>query len=170
MKGFGLAGIALALALATTQPAIADVWKVTGLSITPASGDVPDGSKVTVKCAFKMTLEEKDQNDLQVTISDNGAIKDFVNVSSGAWQGDSRTASYNIQGGGAHAIKCLLKSVNLSTQAGKITDEKTVSVTVKTNTVQPAEWGPKQTPRANIKDQKSGSAQQVPNPVLPPKR
>lgn len=146
----------------------ADIWKVTGLSVTPTSGEVPDGSKVTVKCSYKMTLEEIDKNDLQVTVSDNGVVKDTVNVA--GWHNDSRTVSYNIQGGGVHGIKCALRSVNLSTGAGKVTDEKTVSITVKTNSLKPGEWAPQPTPRANIKDQKPGNVQAVPNPVLPPKR
>ena len=53
----------------------------------------------------------------------------------------------------------------------KVTDEKTVFVTVTTKTVTPGgEWAPKGTPRVNIEDQKTGNVQANPNPVLPPKQ
>lgn len=173
MKGLRMTAIALTLAASMTcaaPEATADIWKVTSLSVTPGPADIPDASKVTVKCSFKVVLNEIDNHDLQVTISDNGVKKDFVNVSSGQWQGDSRTTSYNIQGGGTHAIKCALKSIDLATLKGKVTDEKTVSVTVKTKSITSGgEWAPKATPRANIKDQKSGNVQPIPNPVPPPK-
>ena len=173
IKGLRMTAIAMTLTASMTwaaPEAAANIWKVTSLSVTPGPEDIPDGSKVTVKCSFKTVLQELDKNDLQVTISDNGTIKDFVNVSSGQWRGDTRTTSYNIQGGGAHAIKCALKSIDLATLKGKVTDEKTVSVTVKTKSVTPGEWGPKAAPRANIKDQKPGNVQPIPNPVLPPKQ
>jgi hypothetical protein len=169
MKGPGVTTIAMALAFMTcaTPEAAADLWKVTGLSATPK--EAPDGSKVTVKCSYTMTLNEKDQDDLQVIISDNGAVKNFVNVSS-AGPGSSHTTSYNIQGGGTHSVKCALKSINLATLKGKVTDEKTVTVTVTTKTVTPGgEWAPKGTPRVYIKDQKSGNVQVNPNPIPPPK-
>jgi hypothetical protein len=171
MKGPRMTAIAMALVFMTcaVPEAAADLWKVTGLSATPK--ETPDGSKVTVKCSYKMTLDEIDKNDLQVIISDNGTVKDFVNVSNGQWQGDSRTTSYNIQGGGTHSVKCVLKSINLATLNGKVTDEKTVFVTVTTKTVTPGgEWAPKGTPRVNIKDQKTGNVQANPNPILPPKQ
>jgi hypothetical protein len=161
----------LAAAVAWWAPdAAADIWKVTGLSVAPGPVDIPDASKVTVKCSYKMVLEEKDKDDLQVTISDNGNVKDSVKVSNGQWQGDSRTTSYSIQGGGTHAIKCALKSIDLATLKGKVTDEKTVSVTVKTKSITPGGWAPQGTPRVNIKDQKSGNVQPNPNPVPPPTR
>jgi hypothetical protein len=162
--------VSMAASLTCAVPkAAADLWKVTGLSVTPTT-NIPDGSKVTVKCSYKMTLDEKDKADLQVIISDNGTTKDYVNVSNGQWQGDSRTATYAIQGGGTHAIKCAVKSIDLATLKGKVTDEKTVSVTVKANTVTPGgDWAPKGTPRVNIKDQKPGNVQVNPNPVPPPK-
>lgn len=162
-------GFAVAVTCAAPD-ATADIWKVTGLSVAPGTVDLPDTSKVTVKCSFKMTLNEPDKDDLQVTISDNGNIKSFVNVSNGQWQGDSHKTTYSIGGGGVHAIKCALKSIDLATLKGKITDEKTVSVTVKPNTVPPGgDWPTKGTPRVNMKDQKPGNVQANPNPVPPPK-
>jgi hypothetical protein len=116
-------GFAVAVTCAAPD-ATADIWKVTGLSVAPGTVDLPDTSKVTVKCSFKMTLNEPDKDDLQVTISDNGNIKSFVNVSNGQWQGDSHKTTYSIGGGGVHAIKCALKSIDLATLKGKITDEK----------------------------------------------
>ena len=171
MKALGMTMIAMTLVASmacVAREAAADVWKVTNLSVTPGPTDIPDGSKVTIKCSYKKVLTEIDKEDLRVTLSDNGSIKDFVHVSS-TTDHDSRTTSYNIQGKGTHAIKCLLSSVDLATLKSKVTDEKIVSVTVKTQSLTPGEWAPKATPRANIKDQKSGNVQPVPNPVPPPK-
>jgi len=125
--------LGLVATLAWVTPAAA--WKITSLSTKP-SGEIPDGSKLIVTCSYEREpLFDLEDQYAQLLISDNGTVKDSIGITGS----DTRGISYNIQGGGSHAIKCKI-AVKGPKGEPMLSPEKTVYVTVTTKKITEAKW------------------------------
>lgn len=137
MKGFGMTTVGLVLfaLLAWAAPAAANEWKITGLSVKPDPTiknefnqmTYMDNDKLTVKCSYNGAyMYYPDGYTHQLFISDNGVVKDGTGITGT----DTRETTYNIQGGGNHAIKCSVGVTPPKSTQPKIVAEKTLIVVV----------------------------------------